>query len=512
MAQVIRRVKESIVLKLVLASVIGLALVMLVGSLIEYRVNSKLWHENHERIVTLNTQLLELSLPGALWNYQDELVDGVLKSVVNIPEVLAIYLKEDGEISKGFLQSASSDIIESTDIPEGYQFLTKELFIKEAGNAPIAELIIVVSEDQLHSILGDVRTMNVIRTLVIALILSLAILVLVRQLIYKPIEHLTMALNNLNSSEGDLTKRIQMKTNDEMGRLGQLFNDFLEKLQGAVGNIGEIAKEMNDSAASLAKLSHKSSELVNSQQQEVEQIAAAANQSSAASEEVAVSTKISLDAASDASQGVNNARTTMHELVEVNSNLDGAIKTANDAMESLNADVAEIGVVLEVIRGIAEQTNLLALNAAIEAARAGEQGRGFAVVADEVRALAAKTADSTSEIHEMIGKLQNGAAAGMEATSKGLEVSSCTVKQVEEAGQALETIFEAIEKINDMSAQIATATQQQAAVTSEISSNAASLSHVSAQSAEGSSDSADIAELVSDQIARLKKAIVQFRY
>lgn len=512
MIRLYNRVKESIVLKLITISVIGLILLMLVGSVIEYRINSKLWRDNYNRVISGNIQLLELSLPPALWNYQTDLVDGILKSVIQSPEVMAIYIKEQGAISRGFVQQSPEEIVESQQLPEGLPLLTKELFFKEGGSEPIAELIVVASDGELNSILNSVKAINLIRAISMALILTIALLILVRSLVYKPIEHLTTALQNLNSSEGDLTKRIQLDKRDEMGRLSQLFNDFIEKLQQAVGNIGGIAREMNDSAAALGDLSHQSSSLVNSQRQEVEQIAAAANQSSAASDEVALNTKNSLEAATDASKGVDHARTTMSGLIDVNSQLDQAIKQANDAMESLNGNVAEIGVVLEVIRGIAEQTNLLALNAAIEAARAGEQGRGFAVVADEVRALAAKTADSTSEIDETIGRLQTSATAGMEATGKGLEVSSTTVKQVEEASHSLEVIFESIEKINQMSAQIAHATQEQAAVTGEISSNAASLSEVSVKSAEGSNESAQIAEHVSDQINRLKQAIAQFKY
>jgi methyl-accepting chemotaxis protein len=512
MIQIISKIRKSIVLKLVLTSVIGLTTIMLIASIIEYGVSSKRWRDNHEMVVSVNTQLLELSLPGALWNYQTDLINGILRSVVTSPEILATYIMEDGKVSKGFIQNQSGEAAESTEVPQGHPTITKQLFIKDNGDKPIAELIIVVSEAHLNDVLNDVRLLSLTRSIAMALILSIALLILIRQLVYKPLEHLTTALRNLNSSEGDLTKRITLNKQDEMGLLSQLFNDFIQKLQQAVSHIGGITQEMNDSAAALGELSQRSSMLVSSQQQEVELIATAANQSSAASEEVAMNTKNSLDAAGDASEGVTLARTAMGSLSDVNAQLDSVIKLANNAMESLNADVAEIGVVLDVIRGIADQTNLLALNAAIEAARAGEQGRGFAVVADEVRALAAKTADSTSEIREMIGRLQGSASAGTEATGKGLEVSSTSVAKVEEVGQSLERVFRSIEKINEMSAQIANATQEQASVTSEISVNAASLSNVSHQSAEGAAQSAKIAEHVSEQILNLKKASVQFKY
>ena len=257
------------------------------------------------------------------------------------------------------------------------------------------------------------------------------------------------------------------------------------KLRTVVKRIEQSAEELSIEAEQSSETVAASSISINRQKQELEMVATAVNEMTAAVQEVSQSTSNAAQAANDASAMSSKGALTVTDAIGIIDSLDANISTASKSISQLKADSENIGGVLEVIRGIAEQTNLLALNAAIEAARAGEQGRGFAVVADEVRTLASRSHDATQEIQEMIERLQDGVMSAVSTMSEVSNRATEGVEQVEASAEALAEISGSVSIINDMNTQIAAATEEQNAVASEVSRNIEQINQLSSETSQG---------------------------
>ncbi len=310
---------------------------------------------------------------------------------------------------------------------------------------------------------------------------------------------------------GDMTVRVSVSSQDELGELGEVFNGTVERIRELIDLVGQTVTEVERQTDKVERVSGESSRAVSAQRGQIEQVATAMNEMSATAQEVARSAAVAVDSA----QSVNQETVSGRELVEAQvariqclaSEIDQSVNVINQ----LAADSAAISQVLEVIKGIAGQTNLLALNAAIEAARAGEQGRGFAVVADEVRNLAKRTHQSTEEIEQMIGRLQNGVGATVTAMNGSHQMVESTVSQSTQVQQALENILGAVGMIVDQNQQIAAAAEQQTAVAHDIDVNIVEINQAGERTAEGAVETEHASHELSDQVARLKQLISTFR-
>ncbi|BAN48215.1 methyl-accepting chemotaxis protein [Metapseudomonas resinovorans] len=284
----------------------------------------------------------------------------------------------------------------------------------------------------------------------------------------RPLQRIKANLDDIAAGEGDLTRRLVVDSQDELGDLATSFNSFVEKIHGLVRQIVDMTGQLTGLVGEVAAQAQRSEQAMERQRQETDQVATAINEMSAAAHEVAKSAQGAAEAAQQtdqegqaAKQVVDGSITRIHALV-------GDIRSSGVSLDSLQQDVQSIVSVLGVIRSIAEQTNLLALNAAIEAARAGEAGRGFAVVADEVRALASRTQQSTQEIQGMIDRLQQGTQDAVTAMRRSSDAGETTSNQANQAGASLDAIAGLIGTINAMNAQIASAAEEQTAVAEEI--------------------------------------------
>lgn len=329
--------------------------------------------------------------------------------------------------------------------------------------------------------------------------------------IVRPVNNVVTALRDIAEGEGDLTRRLPVTGNDEVSELARCFNQFVERLQSIIASVAHTARDVSDSAVSLSQLSRENEREIRTQQTEIQHIVGAVKEMAGVVQDVTVSVTEtadkSLQADDAAAAGKNLVVNTMGQIT----NLSGDLKTAADVIDRLRQETVSIGSVLDVIRGIAEQTNLLALNAAIEAARAGEQGRGFAVVADEVRTLASKTQSSTTEIREMIERLQSGSQRAVEMMAAGTNQASNAVVQASDASHALENITVIVSVIRDRTNQIAAASEQQSAATRQIESNIDRISSVATHTAESSSRITINTGNLAEMAARMAELAGRFR-
>ena len=306
----------------------------------------------------------------------------------------------------------------------------------------------------------------------------------------------TMDLVQVNK---DLTKRIDVTRKDELGNMGLSFNKMLEHFHDALSHISTSVSQLNITGREMRDISSRTNTGIQRQQQQTEFLASAMEQMLIATKEVALAAVNAADAAQNADISAENGEIRVVNIIASINNLAKDVSHSASVMDELKGDVDNISSILEVISGIADQTNLLALNAAIEAARAGEQGRGFAVVADEVRTLAKRTQEATEEIQSMIGQLQQRSVTASIAMEKGRANADQSVKEVAEAGTALKDIHQAVSRINDMNTQIAAAAEEQTAVANEMRGSIQDINDVAGNTA---NDSKEI-QLVSVNLEKL---------
>lgn len=356
---------------------------------------------------------------------------------------------------------------------------------------------------------SQVTTMSllVITILVILTGLSLAITLS----IITPLRETTVAMDDISQGEGDLTARLDDSGNDEISELSTAFNRYTEKIHGIVGKVQEAAKELTTSSDDLNTVSTETNSSMVQQRNETQQAATAVTEMAATVKEIAKSSEAAAFSAREADKEALDGKDIIGQAAETINVLASEVEKSAEVINRLESGSDAIGSVLDVIRGIAEQTNLLALNAAIEAARAGEQGRGFAVVADEVRTLASRTQQSTQEIQEMIESLQTGSREAVKVMESSRATTQKTVEKASEAADSLNKIAGSVAVISDMNIQIASAAEEQSAVAQEIDRNIVQISGLAENGAEQSTHVSDASERLSGLSTSLAELVGKFK-
>ncbi len=462
---------------------------------------------------------------GYLFGYNSEVIrifrsnstDGLGKSFNDVRDPNGVYLnRELVAVAKNgthYVRYASALPGKTEPVPKvGYtEYLPKwDLVVGSAVNldgieaqvAQVRQSIEARLQEMLYSIVGI--------TVLLLVVISM-VGVVVSGTLLRPLRLMKANLDDIAAGEGDLTKRLKITSQDELGELAGSFNRFVDKIHGLVRQMTEVTTQLTGLVAEVSSQAQRSEVAMDRQRYETDQVATAINQMSAAAQEVAKSAQNASTAAQQTDeQGRAAKRVVDGSIAQIHSLVDD-IRKSGVSLDSLQQDVSSIVSVLGVIRSIAEQTNLLALNAAIEAARAGEAGRGFAVVADEVRALASRTQQSTQEIQAMIARLQQGTSEAVGAMRRSSEAGDGTSVQANEAGRSLVTIGELIATINAMNAQIASAAEEQTAVAEEINRSvhqiAVAVDSVADETRQGAQTSRSLAELGQ----RLGALATQFR-
>ncbi len=357
----------------------------------------------------------------------------------------------------------------------------------------------------------DALVMIMLGSAVVLLALMGLLALLMSNALLRPLMLIKNNLDDMAQGDGDLTQRLPVTSSDELGDLARSFNRFVEKIHFLVQQVAGTTTQLAGLVGAVASQAQRSEQAMAAQRHETDQVATAINEMSAAAHEVAMSAQRAAEAAQETDQQGQAAKRVVDGSVQQIHALVGELRESGESLDGLRKDVQGIVGVLDVIRAVAEQTNLLALNAAIEAARAGEAGRGFAVVADEVRALASRTQQSTVEIQGMVDRLQSTTARTVAGMQHASEQGESTREQSNQAGASLDAIAALIGTINSMNAQIASAAEEQTAVAEEINRSvhhiADAVDGVASEAAESAQTSRELNALAES----LQRLVGQFR-
>ncbi|WP_426134631.1 methyl-accepting chemotaxis protein [Pseudomonas sp. PWP3-1b2] len=486
---------------------------------------------NGKVIASLSVDINLNSLQALSQQASQKLYDGQTQvSIVSPTGVLAGYSPDASKLSQRLDQvdsvsgaqliSALANGSQNRSLRAGHQLKVLAPFTPIPEGKPwgvlldVPENVLVAPAEALKATLDADNAKGTLLELslgLLAAVVGLLLVWLMARSVTRPILGVAYMLEDIASGEGDLTQRLAYDKKDELGQLAGGFNRFLDKLQPIIAEVKRSVQDARSTADQSAAIASETSAGMEQQYRQVDQVATASHEMSATAQDVARSAAQAAQAARDADKATREGLTVIDRTTTNIGHLAADMSTAMAQVEGLAANSEKIGSVLEVIRGIAEQTNLLALNAAIEAARAGEAGRGFAVVADEVRNLARRTQESVEETRVVIEQLQIGTEEVVGSMGNSYRQAQGSVEQVGQAVTALRQIGDAVTVISDMNLQIASAAEEQSAVAEEINNNVATIRDVTESLSEQANESARVSQALNSLANQQQGLMDQFK-
>ncbi|PRO70544.1 methyl-accepting chemotaxis protein [Alteromonas gracilis] len=484
-------------------SLVSLAVMLVVFGL-SYIATSQYFDEQLEKDMRDTNQALSIVMQEPIFAYDNKLTEDILSSFVAYPHVLRIeaFDHRGNAIASAVDKEANT---QSHDISRAKVAITWE------GKKDIGHLQVSYLLDTNQDLLFAAKWMFLLIGIILIAALGGTNWFVLSRYVLSPLSKVSDAMAEIAQGGGDLTRRLNIQSNDEVGELANTFDRFVANLQILVKGIVENAERLSVCAEEIRKHSDNNVSETQLQLAEIEEVSAALSQMSKATEEVSHNAVQTSDKTKSCNELASSGNQIVQKTVDDIHSLGESIGETSTKISELNEKSELINTVLTVIKGIAEQTNLLALNAAIEAARAGEQGRGFAVVADEVRALAQRTQDSTKEIEAIINDLQASSEDASKLMLTTKDRLGATIDESSHAIAALEDIIRNIQIINDMNSGVATATEEQSVVTTNVNTKVSSINALTIDVAKNAKSSTVLTEQLSSLSQHIQQDLTSFK-
>jgi len=445
---------------------------------------------------------LQVTMALPIFTYDYEQIRAVLSVMLKSEQIYQITVVDHR--GKLLAEDKQAEIV-----PAHFLHL-RELQFSDQGN-PTGRLTIAFSILPVKAQLSELLFGYFLQALLILVGSLFVIFIILKRVVISPLDKVVDALEEIANGDGDLSHRLPVESQDEIGKLANAFNGFVEQIHGTISRVHETSEQLLGDAKALGSLSHTNHQRVQAQLKETDAVVTAVTQLGASANEVAINAKRTADAATQADKAVDDGQHQFDTGLAITQQLAAELARSAQSVSQLQLETERIDEVVIVISSIAEQTNLLALNAAIEAARAGEQGRGFAVVADEVRSLASRTQQATGEIQKMIQQVQTRVAETVSVMQASQTLSDQGVKRSEEIKLVLAKVTDLVSNISNMNMEVSHAAQEQTCVTEAISRTLNDLANVSGSASLDSEQLAQSSERLSHQGERLRTLVTSFR-